>query len=236
MDNIELIKKAHAGDKLSREKLIEMNTGLIWSIVKRFMNRGYDREDLFQIGCIGMLKAINQFDLHYKVAFSTYAVPLIMGEIRRFLRDDGLIKVSRQIKENQTKITAFRQDYLKRTGKDATLKEIEENCRIPAEEILYAMEAADSVLSVDNQDSGNSPLLERLSAESDFEQEVVNKILMQQAIKQLLPEEKALIQFRYYENKTQSETGNLLNMSQVQVSRMEKKCFEKIKRFLSESE
>ncbi len=231
-----MIKKAHAGDKLSRDKLIEINTGLIWSVVKRFLNRGYEAEDLFQIGCVGILKAIDRFDLQYETAFSTYAVPMIMGEIRRFLRDDGRIKVSRQIKENQGKILNFRQDFIKRTGKEPTMKEIEEHCAIKMEEIVCAMEAADCVLYGDGQDGDGQNLFERLTTEKNFEQDVINKVLVQQALKELAPVERRLIEYRYFENKTQSETGKLLGLTQVAVSRMEKKCFEKLKKSLSEPE
>ena len=141
MDTLTLIKQAHQGDKTARDKVLTDNTALIWSIVRRFLNRGYEGEDLFQIGCIGMLKAIDRFDLEYNVAFSTYAVPLITGEIRRFLRDDGIIKISRSIKENQNKIIAETEKYRETYHLEPTIEQLAEICSLSKEDVVTAIES-----------------------------------------------------------------------------------------------
>ena len=148
MDTITLIKQAHLGDKKARDKLLIENTGLIWSVVRRFLNRGHEGEDLFQIGCIGMLKAIDRFDLDYKVAFSTYAVPLITGEIRRFLRDDGIIKISRTIKENQVKIIGETEKFKEKNKREPTIEEIAKGCNLSKEDVVTAIESLREVESI----------------------------------------------------------------------------------------
>lgn len=229
MDNIELLKRARGGDKISKEQLISVNTGLIWSVVRRFLNRGYEKEDLFQIGCIGMIKAIDKFDFNYDVAFSTYAVPMIMGEIKRFLRDDGIVKVSRQIRENQIKIASYRQRYTACKNREPTVDEIEKECQIKREDVIYALEAPDQVMSIDAEDCRSGVDLERFPADNCFEQDLVNKLSLTQAIKFLEKMERDLITLRYYENKTQKQTGEILGLTQVQVSRIEKRVIAKLK-------
>lgn len=229
MDNIELVRKAYAGDKLSREKLIEKNQGLIWSVVKRFKNRGYEQEDLFQIGCIGLIKAIDRFDLKYDVAFSTYAVPMIVGEIKRFLRDDGLVKVSRKIKENEGKIQVNRQKYIQTYGTEPDIEWIARECMLSKEDIVNAMEYEKHLTYMEENSEENRPMLERLSVGEDFTKKVEERLTVNQAMNQLESIEQKIIHLRYYENKTQTEVGKILSISQVRVSRMEKKIIEKMR-------
>lgn len=229
MDNIALLKKAREGDKRSKAQLIEVNIGLVWCVVNRFLNRGYEKEDLFQIGCIGMIKAIDQFDFKYEVAFSTYAVPMIMGEIKRFLRDDGIIKISRKIKENQIKIEKYRQNLIAKTGREPTIEEISKECYLKKEDIIYAMEASGCVISVDSEKHGDVFGVEQICAESTFEQNIVNRMSVISEIERLEDLEKRLIILRYFENMTQKQTGIVLGISQVKVSRLEKNIIGKLK-------
>lgn len=222
MDTLNVINQAQNGDETAREKLVLENTGLIWSVVKRFLNRGYEKEDLFQIGCIGLLKAIDRFDTEYNVTFSTYAVPLIMGEIRRFLRDDGIIKISRSIKENQYKIIKKTEELQKQINREPTVEELAVSCELTVEEVLGAMEAAGRVESL-YKENDEQILMDRVQATPSPENEIVDKLLLSQALESLEKEEKKIIILRYFKNKTQSETGKLLNKTQVQISRMEKR-------------
>ena len=229
MEHMELVKKAYAGDKLSRAKLMEENTGLIWSVVNRFQNRGYEKEDLYQIGCIGLIKAIDRFDVRFNVAFSTYAVPMILGEIRRFLRDDGLLKVGRKLKENQGKINAARQKYMKLHGMEPDLDWISKESGLLKEEIVDAIGYERGVLSYDRKDETERTLLETIGNEEDFTQRIEDRLTIQQALDKLEKVEQKIIRLRYYENKTQQEVGTLLKISQVRVSRMEKKIIQKMR-------
>ena len=180
MDTITLIKQAHLGDKKARDKLLIENTGLIWSVVRRFLNRGHEGEDLFQIGCIGMLKAIDRFDLDYKVAFSTYAVPLITGEIRRFLRDDGIIKISRTIKENQVKIIGETEKFKEKNKREPTIEEIAKGCNLSKEDVVTAIESLREVESIyretDSSDGKTTNIIDKIEAENKSEDIVVDKM------------------------------------------------------------
>jgi RNA polymerase sporulation-specific sigma factor len=229
MEHMELVKRAYAGDKLSREKLIERNQGLIWSVVKRFQNRGYDREDLFQIGCIGLMKAIDRFDMKFEVAFSTYAVPMITGEIKRFLRDDGLVKVSRRIKENQGKIRVNRQKYVQQYGEEPSLGWLSQECCLDREEIVSAMACQGQYISYEETDFQGRPILERIASGEDFTGQIEERLTVNQALEQLDQIEQRIIRLRYYENKTQREVGNILSLPQVRISRMEKRIMEKMR-------
>ncbi|MCR5737300.1 MAG: sigma-70 family RNA polymerase sigma factor [Eubacterium sp.] len=229
MDHMELVRKAYAGDKLSREKLMEQNQGLIWSVVKRFKNRGYEEEDLFQIGCIGLMKAIDRFDLKYEVAFSTYAVPMITGEIKRFLRDDGMVKVSRKIKENEAKIRINRQKYIQRFGHEPDMRWLSEECHLSTEDLVNAMGYENHLTYFEEPDSEGRPMLERLSSGEDFTGMVEERLTVNQAMNQLDQMEQKIIRMRYYENKTQTEVGKILSLSQVRISRMEKRIMEKMR-------
>lgn len=226
MDTLTLINRAHQGDKLARDKILIENTGLIWSIVRRFLNRGHEGEDLFQIGCIGMLKAIDRFDTEFDVAFSTYAVPMIAGEIRRFIRDDGIVKISRKIKENQMKIMHQREIYINEKKQEPTIEELEKICDLTKEEIVMAMDASRNVESIDKEmyskDSAYT-LMDLAEDDTNIEETVLNKIMVQQLMDMLESKERKIINLRYFKNKTQSQVAKEMGMTQVQVSRLEKK-------------
>ena len=226
MDTLTLINRAHQGDKLARDKILIENTGLIWSIVRRFLNRGHEGEDLFQIGCIGMLKAIDRFDTEFDVAFSTYAVPMIAGEIRRFIRDDGIVKISRKIKENQTKIMHQREIYINEKKQEPTIEELEKVCDLTKEEIVMAIDASRNVESIDKEmyskDSAYT-LMDLAEDDTNIEETVLNKIMVQQLMDMLESKERKIINLRYFKNKTQSQVAKEMGMTQVQVSRLEKK-------------
>lgn len=226
MDTLTLINRAHQGDKLARDKILIENTGLIWSIVRRFLNRGHEGEDLFQIGCIGMLKAIDRFDTEFDVAFSTYVVPMIAGEIRRFIRDDGIVKISRKIKENQMKIMHQREIYINEKKQEPTIEELEKVCDLTKEEIVMAMDASRNVESIDKEmyskDSAYT-LMDLAEDDTNIEETVLNKIMVQQLMDMLESKERKIINLRYFKNKTQSQVAKEMGMTQVQVSRLEKK-------------
>ena len=226
MDTLTLINRAHQGDKLARDKILIENTGLIWSIVRRFLNRGHEGEDLFQIGCIGMLKAIDRFDTEFDVAFSTYAVPMIAGEIRRFIRDDAIVKISRKIKENQMKIMHQREIYINEKKQEPTIEELEKVCNLTKEEIVMAMDASRNVESIDKEmyskDSAYT-LMDLAEDDTNIEETVLNKIMVQQLMDMLESKERKIINLRYFKNKTQSQVAKEMGMTQVQVSRLEKK-------------
>lgn len=226
MDTLTLINRAHQGDKLARDKILIENTGLIWSIVRRFLNRGHEGEDLFQIGCIGMLKAIDRFDTEFDVAFSTYAVPMIAGEIRRFIRDDGIVKISRKIKENQMKIMHQREIYINEKKQEPTIEELEKVCDLTKEEIVMAMDASRNVESIDKEmysKDSSYTLMDLAEDDTNIEETVLNKIMVQQLMDMLESKERKIINLRYFKNKTQSQVAKEMGMTQVQVSRLEKK-------------
>lgn len=222
-----LLARARDGDTEAREVLIEKNLGLVHHIVKRFLGRGYDAEDLFQIGSIGLMKAIDKFDLSYEVKFSTYAVPMIAGEIKRFLRDDGMVKVSRAVKENGFKIKKASQQVTKQLGREATIEEISELTGLSPEDIVIALEAnveVESIYKSVYQSDGNEIyMVDRLPSGKDENEKVLNHMLLEQLLAGLSEEEKRLISMRYFEDKTQVEVARLLGISQVQVSRLEKR-------------
>lgn len=229
----ELIRQAKEGNKKAQEILVEENTGLIWSVVKRFQGRGYDKEDLFQIGSIGLLKCIDNFDLERKVKFSTYAVPLIMGEIKRFLRDDGLVKVSRSLKEASYKIKREKEHYEKLYNREPTLKEIAATLDMDESDILMAMESGQDVCSLHQviyQNEGDEIHLEdKLEQQSDLIEQTVDNIYIQELLQKLNEQERKLIELQYFQNQTQAVIAGIMGISQVQVSRMEKKILEKLR-------
>ena len=230
----ELIRQAKEGNKKAQEILVEENTGLIWSVVKRFQGRGYDKEDLFQIGSIGLLKCIDNFDLERKVKFSTYAVPLIMGEIKRFLRDDGLVKVSRSLKEASYKIKREKEHYEKLYNREPTLKEIAATLDMDESDILMAMESGQDVCSLHQviyQNEGDEIHLEdKLEQQSDLIEQTVDNIYIQELLQKLNEQERKLIELRYFQNQTQAVIAGIMGISQVQVSRMEKRILEKLRK------
>ena len=230
---IALIQKSHQGDEEAKVQIVEENTGLIWCVVKRFYNRGAEAEDLFQIGSIGLLKAIDKFDLSYDVKFSTYAVPMISGEIKRFLRDDGMIKVSRSLKEMAYKAHCCREKLQGENGDEPSLGEIAKTMQVDKEELVLALEAGAEIESLHKtiyqKDGHEIQLLDKLEEKEEREEAVLNRMLLSQLLEQLRPEERQLIYLRYFANKTQTEVGKILGISQVQVSRMEKRILEEMR-------
>lgn len=233
----ESIEKAQNGDKKERDALVTANVGLIYMVLKRFANRGHEQEDLFQIGVIGLIKAIDKFDLSRELSFSTYAVPMIIGEIRRFLRDDGMIHVSRQIKDNARKIAIIKEELKKTHNADPTMEDLVRETGLTMEEIVVAMEATTEVESiyqpVGGQESGNGLLIaDQLEDTKKNENELINRITVVQMLESLEEKERRLIQLRYMEGKTQSESAKILGMNQVAVSRLEKKVLLYLRRQL----
>lgn len=224
---IALIKQAHLGDKEAREQVINDNVGLIWCVVKRFIGRGTESEDLFQIGSIGLLKAVDKFDFSYDVKFSTYAVPMISGEIKRFLRDDGMIKVSRSLKELAAKAYMKREEIISKTGEDPSVEVLAKYLEVEKEELVVALESSNEVESIYqpiyHKDGDEICLIDKLEKSEGDEDQIVNQILLRQMLETLDHEEQRLIHMRYFSNMTQSEVGKILGISQVQVSRLEKK-------------
>ena len=223
-----LIARSQAGEKDAREVLIEKNLGLVHHIVRRFSGRGYDPEDLFQIGTIGLMKAIDKFDLKLGLQFSTYAVPMITGEIKRFLRDDGMVKVSRTLKENGMKVKYARERLGNEKNREPTLEEVASEAALTVEEVVLAMEAnvqVESIYKSVYQNDGNEIfMIDQIADEKANEQEtVLNHLVVHQLINGLPQKEQKLIKLRYYQEKTQTEVAKVLGISQVQVSRMEKK-------------
>lgn len=242
-----LIERSQAGDKEAREKLIEENLGLVRHIVKRFVGRGYDAEDLFQIGCIGLMKAIDKFNLQFDVRFSTYAVPMIQGEIKRFLRDDGMVKVSRTLKENGWKVKQAAERFLQNYGREATIQELSAETALSVEDIVMALDANVEVESIYKsvfQSDGNEIYLvdqvvggsagvgcaaglsgfnESGACEDVEKEKILNHMLLEELLGKLGETERQLINMRYFQDKTQVEVAKCLGISQVQVSRMEKR-------------
>ena len=234
MDEIlALIGRAHQGDKRAREILTENNMGLVHSIARRFQNRGVEMEDLIQIGCIGLLKAIDKFDTSYDVKFSTYAVPMITGEIKRFLRDDGMVKVSRSLKETAAKAYTVREELFLKEGKEPRMEEIARELGITREELVLAMDSQGQVESLQKtiyQSDGNEISLEdKLPLEENQQEMVVNRMFLEQALGTLDRKERELIYLRFFQDRTQSSIAQQMGMSQVQVSRMEKKILNRLR-------
>lgn len=228
-----LLEQAHQGDKTAREMLVEENLGLVFTVVRRFTGRGCEMEDLIQIGSIGLLKAIDKFDQTYEVKFSTYAVPLIAGEIKRFLRDDGMIKVSRSLKETAVLIYGTREAMEKKLGREPTMEELEKELKISREDMMLALEACSEVESIYRpiyQGDGNEVMLvDKLEERENANERVLNHMLLEQLLRLLEEQERHLIDLRYFRDKTQIETARELGISQVQVSRMEKKILNKMR-------
>ncbi len=234
---IALIQKSHKGDEEARAQIVEENAGLVWCVVRRFSGRGIELEDLFQIGNIGLLKAIDKFNLDYDVKFSTYAVPMISGEIRRFLRDDGMIKVSRSLKELSYRAYQAQEELRKKFGRDVAVSELAEYLEVAVEELTMAMDACTDVESLHKpiyQKEGQEiELMDKLSKEraegNKEEDRIENQILLKELLKELNKEERRLIYLRYFAEKTQAQVGKELGISQVQVSRMEKKILKNLR-------
>lgn len=241
----ELLIRAKKGDKQARNTVIESNLGLVRFIVRRFLNRGYDAEDLFQIGCIGLVKAVDQFDTGYAVKFSTYAVPLITGEIKRFLRDDGMIKVSRSLKENGYRIRQAAEAFSEKYGREPNMDELQEATGLQKEEIVMALEANAEIESIYKtiyqSDGSEIYLVDKVAADGsagalakggqDAEKEkLLDHMLLQQLMKQLDEKEREVIYLRFFEDKTQTEVAHILHTNQVQICRQEKRTLQKLRR------
>lgn len=232
-ETLELIGKSQVGDRNSEETLIKRNVGLISTIAKRFINRGYEFEDLFQIGSIGLIKAIKNFDTKFNVRFSTYAVPMIMGEIKRFIRDDGIIKVSRSMKDTAKKAKMTKERLSKEFGRDPTISEIARELDVSPEDLVVAMDSMVSpeyLYDIIHQDDGSPVLLiDKLSEDKDTDSEITDRIALKEVLNKLEPKARQIIILRYFKDKTQTEIAKMLGISQVQVSRIEKKVLSKMK-------
>ena len=231
---IALIRRAHEGDENARAQLVEENTGLIWCVVKRFYGRGTEAEDLFQIGSIGLLKAIDKFDLQYQVRFSTYAVPMIAGEIRRFLRDDGMIKVSRSLKELAVKVFSLKEQLTDNYGREPTVEEIAKELGVSSEEVAASLEAGAQIESIyrplSATEGEKGVLMDKLEEKSEAQEQLLNRLTLENLMKDLGEQEKELILRRYFYGQTQTETAKALKVSQVQISRLEKKCLKELRK------
>lgn len=238
-NDMKIIERAQNGSKDDMTKLVEDNNGLIWSIVRRFSGRGFEIDDLYQIGCIGFIKSIQRFDTSFEVRLSTYAVPYILGEIKRYIRDDGPIKVSRSIKELNVKIIELQKEHYNKYGKEITLEEISKELRTSKEEITMALDSTRPVDSIedaqyrDNKTDKTVSILEQLSTGKDEQTEIINKIAIKNLISELGEKEKEIIMLRYYKQKTQMQVSKILGITQVQVSRIEKKILGEMKRKLT---
>ena len=227
----ELIALSKAGDKQAGERLVKENAGLIWAVVRRFLGRGAEADDLYQLGCLGLLKAIEGFDLEYGTQFSTYAVPKISGEIRRFLRDDGAVKVSRGIKERAATIKTARSRLMQELGRDPTIQEIAEKTDISPEDIAIAETATASVESIHQEAGDDGFTLENILTDTETEEAILEKISLRQAVEKLPEREKTVIKLRYYHGLTQERVSKVMNVSQVQISRIEKKALLRLKEY-----
>jgi len=216
---------AQQGNEQAMEKILKDNNGLTWSIVKRFTNRGYETEDLYQIGCMGFIKAIKRFDTTFDVKISTYAVPYILGEIKRFIRDDGPIKVSRSIKELGIKIKELEKEYIQKEGKEISINTLAEKLKVSKEEIAVALDSSRTIESIndDTNDENKASKIETISTGEDEATKIVDKLSINELIQDLETREKEIIILRYYKEKTQTEVAKILGITQVQVSRIEKR-------------
>lgn len=235
----DLLVRAQAGDNLAREKLVNCNLKLVFNLVKRFQNRGYELEDLFQIGCIGLMKAVDKFDTSYDVKFSTYAVPMIVGEIRRFLRDDNPVKVSRSVKETAYKVQQVRDMLTARLGREPSIGEVALELSLSREEVVNAMEAAQvptSIYETLHQDDGDPIyLLDQLKGEDSGETPWLERLSVKELLRNLPERDCLILTWRFFEDKTQSDIAKKLGLSQVQVSRLERQALKKIKNLMEKA-
>ena len=234
LDTPSLLEAAQAGDNNACERLLLDNSGLIWSVARRYYGRGVDPEDLYQLGCLGFLKAVRGFDLQYGTRFSTYAVPKIAGEIRRFLRDDGTVKVSRSLKERAASLRQARQELANRLGREPTLSELSAATGVEPEDIAAADTATLSVASLQSESGEDGFTLEAVLGTGGMEDEVVERLSLRQALEELPSRERQVICLRFYKNLTQERAARVLGVSQVQVSRMERRAVEHLRSMLNE--
>lgn len=230
---VEYLRKAKAGDKQAAETLIKENSGLIWSVVRRFFGRGTEADDLYQLGCVGFLKAIDGFDESFGTQFSTYAVPKISGEIRRFLRDDGAVKVSRSIKEQAQKIKSVRTELEQRFGREPLLSEISAETGLTPEEIAFAETATGPAESLQRETGEDGFTLEHVLTDLNGEERMIEQVSLRYAIEQLPEKEKKTIYLRYFHGMTQESASRVLGVSQVQVSRLERRAVDKLRKVLT---
>ena len=230
---MELLRLAKEGNQDAKEQLVTENLGLVWAVARRFLGRGHELEDLYQIGCIGLMKCIDKFDLSFDVKFSTYAVPMITGEIKRFLRDDGMIKVSRTLKETAYKVKKAREEIINRTGIEPRLEELSRLLEIDVEEIVASLEAnveVESIYKTIYQNDGNAVyLMDKIADEGDAQGVLLDRIVIEGLMSGLNETEEKIIKLRYFENRTQTEIAKEIGISQVQVSRLEKKILLKMR-------
>ena len=235
-NSVEDIIKAKEGNEEAMSKLVEGNSGLIWSIVRRFKERGYELEDLYQIGSLGFIKSIRRFDTNFEVQLSTYAVPYILGEIKRFIRDDGPIKVSRSTKELCVKIREVQKEYLNKKGEEIKVEEIAKILKVSKEEIAAALDSincVDSIYDLNYKDDNEGNILDRIPANEESEKNLIDKIVLKDAINRLDERERKIILLRYFRGSTQSQVAKTLGISQVQVSRIEKRVLSDMKEMLA---
>lgn len=228
----ELILRAQAGDREAGELLVTENAGLIWSVARRFSGRGAEMEDLYQLGCLGFMKAVEGFDLEFGTQFSTYAVPKIAGEIRRFLRDDGAIKVSRSIKEQAATIKTIRNHLLSALGREPTIQEIARQTGFTPEEIALAETATAATESIQDQMGSDGFTLENILTDTESEDKLLERMALRQAIDRLPEREATVVKLRYFHGLTQDRVSKVLAVSQVQVSRIEKRALSHLREFL----
>lgn len=235
---LELILRAQQGDEKAKNQIVDENMRLVWSLVKRFKGRGHDLEDLVQIGSIGLLKSIEKFDMDYNTKFSTYAVPMIVGEIKRFIRDDGMLKVSRTLKETAYKAHKVKEELIKEFNREPTISEIAAGLDMEVEEVAYALESSaevESLNSVIYSGEGKQITLSEKIDEAPCQQNnLIDKMMLEELIEHLLPIERKIIIMRYFEDRTQIEIADSLEISQVQVSRIEKRILKKLKSMMNE--
>ncbi|SFU31302.1 RNA polymerase sporulation-specific sigma factor [Clostridium sp. DSM 8431] len=238
-DNSQLLPLAKEGNKDALNRMIEMNLPLVSSISKKFLNRGYEYDDIFQIGCIGLVKAINNFDVKFNVKFSTYAVPMIMGEIKRFLRDDGMIKVSRNIKSLAKKLHFDKQKLTVKLNREPTIDELSEYSGIEKEDIVQALESLNSLQylydTIHKDDGAPVLLIDKISEKAEDDEKMIDKIALKEALRSIDEKGRQIIMLRYFKDKTQVEVAKMLGISQVQVSRIEKKVLILMREKLNES-
>ena len=228
----DLLDRAREGDRAAAETLLEANSGLIWSIAKRYFGCGVEGDDLYQLGCLGFLKAVQSFSAEYGTRFSTYAVPKISGEIRRFLRDDGAIKVSRSLKERAQTVRMARKALEQRLGREPVLSELSRETGFTPEEIAEAETATAAAASLQQENGEDGPTLEELLSDPEQEERMIESLALREAIRDLPQQERMVIAFRYYRGMTQTQTAELMGVSQVQVSRLERRAVEALRKSL----
>lgn len=236
-NDMELVKRsiveAQNGNEEEMANLVKNNSGLIWSIVRRFKDRGHELEDLYQIGCIGFIKSIKRFNIQYEVKLSTYAVPYILGEIKRFIRDDGTIKVSRSIKELIIKIRDIQKHYLDKEGKEINVNDIAKELKVDKEEIAFALASTKPIESTNEElyeENGKIKLIDQISSGKDEEATIVNNLVLKNLINALNEKERKIILLRYFKEQTQSQVAKILGVTQVQISRIEKRILDEMRR------